>query len=96
MSKGNRDPEFSHVQTASCYADADYGLKPTNMLFLQPLLPPDPWRNSGWCRLPPGALAESELEQQYHATFKERSPGPVRRASPPDAGVCVPLLPDRL
>lgn len=47
MSKGNSDPEFTHVQTASCYADADYGLKPTKMFFLQPLLPPNLWRDSG-------------------------------------------------
>lgn len=59
MSKGNRDPEFIHVQTAACFADADHGLKPSNVFFLQPLLPLNPWGTSGWCRLPAGVLQKA-------------------------------------
>lgn len=33
MSKGCVDAEFTHVRIASCYADADYGLKPTNIFY---------------------------------------------------------------
>lgn len=94
MSKGSGDAELTHVQRATCYADADYGLKPTNIFSLKSLVPPNPWRNFGWCRLPPGTLAQSKLES--HSTFKELSPGPMHGASPPDASVHMLLLPHGL
>lgn len=95
MSKGNTDPEFTHVQTAACYADADHGLKPSNVFFLQPLLPLNPWRTSGWCRLPVGVLAK-RLEQWSHAVLKGCSPGAVFRAAPAATAVGTSLHPDQL
>lgn len=43
MSKGNTDPESIHVQTAACYADADHGLKPSNVFFYSPCCPRILW-----------------------------------------------------
>lgn len=45
MSKGNTDPEFTHVQTAACYADADHGLKPSNVVFFTTLAAPESLEN---------------------------------------------------